>query len=237
MLLLRSVEYTVEREKSFPSAIPTFSKNFSLTFERPVTYFVGENGTGKSTLLEGIAYSCGFSLLGGNKNHLVGEENHSTPIRLKLVWNIKATSGFFMRAESFFNFASYLEQLQRENPSSNVFAAYGGKSLHRQSHGEAFLSLFNNRFKKGLFILDEPEAALSPKRQLSFLSILHELSQAGDVQFLIATHSPILLAYPTADIYSFDHDLNKVSYEETEHFSLTKDFLNRPERFFRHLLD
>lgn len=237
MLSLRSVQFMTENQNEFPFTIPAFSKDFLLSFENSVTFFVGENGTGKSTFLESIAHECGFSLLGGSKNNLLDEQTHTTPIRLKLVWNRKATNGFFMRAESFFNFASYLEKLQKENPSDNVFASYGGKSLHHQSHGEAFLSLFNNRFKKGLFILDEPEAALSPKRQLSFLSVLHELAQTGDAQFLIATHSPILLTYPNAQIFSFDKNLEKVSYKETEHFTLTKDFLNSPERFFRYLFE
>lgn len=237
MLSLRSVQFKTQKRDDFPFTIPAFSNNFSLSFESPVTFFVGENGTGKSTFLESLAYECGFSLLGGSRNNLLKEPEHTTPLRLKLVWNRKATSGFFMRSESFFNFASYLEKLQQENPSDNVFASYGGKSLHHQSHGEAFLSLFNNRFKKGVFLLDEPEAALSPKRQLSFLSILHELSQSGDAQFFIATHSPILLAYPKAEIFSFDKNLEKVSYDETEHFTLTKDFLNSPERFFRYLLE
>lgn len=237
MRLLRSITYTKPAGTAFPSTIPAFSRDFALELSTPVTFFVGENGTGKSTFLESIADACGFSLLGGNRNHRVGGDAYTTPLKLTLSWGQKTTSGFFMRAESFFDFASYLEELNRENPGSQVFAPYGGRSLHEQSHGESFLALFANRFTEGLFILDEPEAALSPQRQLSFMSILDKLTKRGAAQFLIATHSPILLTYPGATIYSFDDDLRTVPYDETEHFTLTRDFLNAPERFHRHLFD
>ena len=139
-----------------------------------------------------------------------------------------------MRAESFFNFATYIDELAADEP--NLYGAYGGKSLHGQSHGEAFLALFKNRFKKGIYILDEPEAALSPKRQLSFLALIHDLEKSGNAQFIIATHSPILLSYPEAVLYSFDQKrITKVNYEETEHYQITKDFLMNPDRFYKHL--
>jgi predicted ATPase len=139
------------------------------------------------------------------------------------------TDGFFMRAESFYNFASYLETV-------SDFRAYGGRSLHEQSHGESFLALFANRFEHGLYILDEPEAALSPQRQLSFLRIIHDLSTPGHAQFLIATHSPILMSYPGGVLFSLDGDtISEVSYRDTSHFLITRDFLNSPERFFKHL--
>ena len=116
--------------------------------------------------------------------------------------------------------------------------AYGGKSFHHQSHGESFLALFENRFEKGLYLLDEPEAALSPQRQLSFLKTIHNLERQNQAQFIIATHSPILLAYPEATLYSFDeNDIQETSYKETEHYSLTRDFLNAPERYFKHLFN
>ena len=134
-----------------------------------------------------------------------------------------------MRAESFYNFATYLDQVSDMH-------AYGGKSLHHQSHGESFLALFDNRFEQGLYVLDEPEAALSPQRQLSFLKIIHNLEHPNQAQFIIATHSPILLAYPGATLYSFDENgIQETSYKETEHYSLTRDFLNAPERYFKHL--
>jgi predicted ATPase len=137
--------------------------------------------------------------------------------------------GFFMRAESFYNFATYIEQV-------SDLRAYGGKSLHEQSHGESFLSLFANRFEQGIYILDEPEAALSPQRQLSFLRIIHELERPAHAQFLISTHSPILLGYPGAVLFSLDGDsIREIAYRETEHFLVTRDFLNSPERYFKHL--
>jgi predicted ATPase len=143
----------------------------------------------------------------------------------------KTAEGFFMRAESFYNFASYIEQV-------STLRAYGGKSLLKQSHGESFLALFANRFEQGIYILDEPEAALSPQRQLSFLKIIHDLETPGHAQFLISTHSPIILSYPGATLYSLDSEtFREIAYRETEHYLVTRDFLNAPERFFRHLFD
>jgi predicted ATPase len=137
--------------------------------------------------------------------------------------------GFFMRAESFYNFATYIEQV-------SDLRAYGGQSLHQQSHGESFLSLFANRFEQGIYLLDEPEAALSPQRQLSFLSIIHELETPAHAQFVIATHSPIILSYPGAVLFSLDGDsIREIAYRETEHYRLTRDFLNAPERYLKHL--
>jgi predicted ATPase len=136
-----------------------------------------------------------------------------------------------MRAESFYNFATYIESV------SNL-RAYGGKSLHEQSHGESFMSLFANRFEQGIYLLDEPEAALSPQRQLSFLRIIHDLATPGHAQFLIATHSPIILSYPGAVLFSLDGGaIREVAYRETEHFLITRDFLNSPESFFKHLFN
>jgi predicted ATPase len=137
--------------------------------------------------------------------------------------------GFFLRAESFYNFATYLDDV-------SDMRAYGGRSLHGQSHGEAFLALFNNRFEQGIYLLDEPEAALSPQRQLSLLRIIHDLEAPGHAQFLIATHSPILMSYPGATVYSLDGaGIVPVDYRDTRHFQITRDFLNSPERFYKHL--
>src|SRR5690349_18239847 len=158
------------RRGQYPLSIPAFQDSpFRLKFKKPVTIFVGENGTGKSTLLEAIAQKCGFNLGGGNRNHLFDlEAQHEAALTpaLRLSWLPRVTTGFFMRAESFFTFASYIDTLISED--SGFSRAYGGKSLHSQSHGESFLSLFQSRFEKpGIYILDEPEAALSPTRQLS----------------------------------------------------------------------
>ncbi|GGG90033.1 ABC transporter ATP-binding protein [Parapedobacter pyrenivorans] len=214
-----------------------------LNLKKNVTFFVGENGSGKSTLLEGIAEQCGFNLRGGNRNHnpnsgyrFEGYESALAPY-LKLSWTPRRiNSGFFMRAESFFNFASYIDELAEDD--NRILKAYGGRSLHEQSHGESFLSLFNNQFEAGIYLLDEPEAALSPARILSFMSIMHALDQDGRAQFIIATHSPILICYPGASIYQFDEEgIRETHYEDTEHFYLTKSFLNNPEIYLRHLMD
>ena len=230
---LRRVQSVTEKFDSsrYPFSVRAFAKGIDLAFSTPVTFFVGENGSGKSTLLEAIADLCGFNLEGGSRDHRrsVAAEPSELAAALRLSWQPKVTRGFFLRAESFFNFASYIEGV-------SDLVAYGGKSLHAQSHGESFLALFSNRFDRGIYILDEPEAALSPQRQLAFLKIIHDLVGSGHAQFLIATHSPIILSYPGAVLYNLDGgSIEQVDYRETEHFQITRDFLNAPERFFRHL--
>ncbi|MBS1686318.1 MAG: AAA family ATPase [Bacteroidetes bacterium] len=221
----------------YPFNIPSL-KNLSIDFKYDVTFLVGENGSGKSTLLEAIATNIGFNASGGNKNHSYDYHKTESPLSkyIRLSWHRKLSSGFFLRAESFFNFATYIDNLAKEN--RGILIGYGGKSLHQQSHGESFLSLFKNRFTEGIYLLDEPEAALSPQRQLSFLSIIHELQKSNKSQFIIATHSPILLAYPNAQIFLLGNEgIRQVRYTETEHYTLTKEFLDSPDRFFRHLFD
>lgn len=217
----------------YPFNVRAFSRGIDLKLRANVTFLVGENGSGKSTLLEALAECCGFNPEGGSRDHhrAVFAERSGFAQALRLSWMPKTTEGFFMRAESFYNFASYIDQV-------SDLRAYGGKSLREQSHGESFLALFSNRFEQGLYILDEPEAALSPQRQLSFLRIIHELESPGHAQFLIATHSPILLGYPGAVLLSLDGDgIEEISYRETEHYRVTKGFLDAPERFLRHLFD
>jgi predicted ATPase len=223
----------VERGRH-PFDIPIIAAGVDLNFSTPVTFLVGENGSGKSTLLEGLAWSVGFGSQGGNRDHRYAEseDGHALGRALFLSWRQKVANGFFLRAETFFNFATYLEK------AGSTFRAYGDRSLHAQSHGEAFLSLFNHRFEDGLYILDEPEAALSPQRQLAFLGILHRLATPRLAQFIIATHSPMLLAFPGATVLSLDNGcIEQIDYRETEHFQLMKSFLDSPERFFRHLFD
>ena len=207
-----------------------------------VTFFVGENGSGKSTLLEAIAVALGFNAEGGTKNFNFGtRESHSVlHEHLRIARGVQRPhTGFFFRAESFFNVATAIEQLDAE-PSfgPRVIDSYGGRSLHEQSHGESFLALVNERFgPHGLYLLDEPEAALSPQRQLVVLSRLHDLV-LDHCQFVIATHSPILLAYPNARIFSFRASgIEEVAYQDTEHYQVTRDFLVNPERMLRVLLD
>lgn len=225
----------------YPFNIPALnSEKLHLHFDAPVTFFVGENGSGKSTLMEAIAVQCGFNPAGGNRNNVYDymPTESSLAHHLRLIWNFKVSQGFFLRAESFFNFASYLDQSKKELPWEDYYGPYGGKSLHTRSHGESFMILFEKRFQRGIFLLDEPEAALSPKRQLVFLARLHELVKTGEAQFIIATHSPILLSFPGAIIYSFDENgISQISFEQTEHFQVTKDFLNAHQSFYRHLLE
>ncbi|MGM9478339.1 AAA family ATPase [Pedobacter sp. GSP4] len=222
--------------------IPALCNGLQLNLKSNVTFFVGENGSGKSTLLEGIAERCGFSLRGGNRNHnanighrFSGYES-ALANHLNLTWTPRRINdGFFMRAESFFNFASYIDELALED--GRILEGYGGRSLHAQSHGESFLALFNNQFESGIYILDEPEAALSPARILAFMAVINELEQSGRSQFLIATHSPILICYPDATIFQFDEDgVSETNYVDTEHFSLTKSFLDNPKAYLRHLI-
>ena len=214
-----------------PFNIRAFSDGLDLELRSNVLFLVGGNGSGKSTLLEAVAKCCGFNPEGGGRDHHFQTRADSIDLAsaLRLSWLPKVTDGFFMRAESFYNFATYLDQV-------STLQRYGGLSLHEQSHGESFLALFVNRFDRGIYILDEPEAALSPQRQLSFLRIIHDLETGGRAQFLIASHSPILLAYPDATLLSLDGGpIHEVRYKETEHYKLTKEFLDSPERFFKHL--
>ncbi|PAE07449.1 AAA family ATPase [Terribacillus saccharophilus] len=217
---------------AYPFSIPALQQLNELDFKKPVTFFVGENGSGKSTLMEAIADLCGFNTAGGGRNNTYDLEASEAALsdHIRLSWLPKVTKGFFLRAESFYHFASHIDDI-------GSIQAYGGKSLHHQSHGEAFLSLFQNRFGgKAIYLLDEPEAALSPQRQLTFLRIIHDLEKTGEVQFIIATHSPILLGYPGAEILHFSEEgIRSVDYEETEHYQITRGFLQNREGYLKHL--
>jgi predicted ATPase len=208
-------------------------RGLDLELRSKVTFFVGENGSGKSTLLEAVAQGCGFNVHGGGRDHQAQTVDNRGDLAsaLRLSWMPKVTDGFFMRAESFFNFASYIDQV-------STLQRYGGRRLHEQSHGESFLALFLNRFDRGIYVLDEPEAALSPQRQLAFLKVIHDLEATGQAQFLIASHSPILLAYPNATLLSLDGGaIQEIAYADTEHYKLTKAFLDSPERYFKYLFN
>lgn len=229
----------------YPFSLNIVKNLKEITFTTKVTFLVGENGTGKSTILESIASKAGFGLEGGSKNinfKTSQEYTYSAATdlarQITLSWRQKHQNGYFFRAESFFNIANYIDYLAKEcGGPEKAFAGYGGKSLHEQSHGESFLAFFQNRLGDGgFFILDEPEAALSPQRQLALLTIINNMCKQSNAQFIIATHSPILLAYPNATIYSCDSGiLTKISYEETEHYKITKNFLNNPELYLKHL--
>ena len=210
-----------------------------LRFEAPVTFIVGENGVGKSTLIEAIAVNMGFNPEGGSVNfNFSTEDSHS-----ELHDHIRVgkgprrrRDGFFLRAESFYNVASNIDLLEREEPG--LLSGYGGRSLHAQSHGESFMALVANRFRgEGLYILDEPEAALSPSRLMQLMCYIHDLADGGS-QFIISTHSPILMSYPGAEVVLLDDEgISKVEYKDTEHYRITKQFMDAPERMFRYLFE
>lgn len=227
----------IVNQEVYPFNIPSLHGLHELEFPTNVTFFVGENGSGKSTLLEAIADCCDFNTAGGGRQNTfeVHKAESALGEYIRLSWWPKVSNGFFLRAETFYQFASHLDEvaLWERVP----YAAYGGRSLHHQSHGESFLSLFMNRFKgKAIYLLDEPEAALSPTRQLSLLKIMKDLER--EAQFIIATHSPILLGYPNATIYSFDDGkIENIRYEDTIHYIVTKRFLNAPKTIFAELFD
>lgn len=224
----------------YPFNIPSLQGLPSIKLSRNVTFFIGENGSGKSTLMEAVAAKCGFGIKSGSRSNLLESpvDDLSLSSIITLSWMPKVNSGFFLRSETFLDFASYIDELAVEDPI-RAYAPYGGKSLHTQSHGESFLSLFLNRFKyRGIYILDEPEAALSPQRQLAFLRILWQLDKSGKAQFLISTHSPILMAYPDAEIFSLDEaPMRKVEYETTEHYQVTKSFFENRQKMLKVLLN
>ena len=210
-----------------------------LRFPKPVTFLVGENGTGKSTLLEAIAVAFGFNAEGGTRNFSFSTSATHSDLyhHLTISRNAYPKDGFFLRAESFYNAASYLDEVYEGEFRNQEKTAYGDRSLHSQSHGESFLALVANRFSgNGIYLLDEPEAALSPSRLMTLLVHIHTLVQQHS-QFIIATHSPILMAYPGAEIYQLSETgIHSVDYRETEHYQLTRRFLENPEKMLHYLL-
>jgi predicted ATPase len=232
----------VESFDVYPFNLPVIRELRTLQFHPKVTYFIGENGSGKSTLLEGIAVTTGFNAEGGSRNfNFATRESHSALFKcLRPTFGAmrsKRPEGFFLRAETFYNVASEIERMDREPGGRPIIESYGGKSLHDQSHGESFFAVLMNRFRgSGLYLLDEPESALSPSRQMSLLTLMHEQFRRGS-QFIIATHSPIVMAYPESTIYHFSADgVRPVSYHETENYKVTKAFLTRTEPMLKELL-
>lgn len=234
---IRSFELQKDKlphKKEYPYNLPVVQYLDNINLHEKVTFFVGENGTGKSTLLEALAVGYGFNAEGGSKNfNFSTYESHSSLSQaLKLIKGIHfPKDGFFLRAESYYNLASSIEELDKIPCSGpRIIDGFWGTSLHEQSHGESFFSLFLHRFRgNGLYILDEPEAALSPQRQLAFLVRLHELIEQNS-QFIIATHSPILLSYPHAKVIEISQNgFQEICYQDSEHYTLYKQFLENPE--------
>lgn len=266
MIHLRSVQKREMRETDdFPFNVPIIQALQEINFQAPVTFFVGENGSGKSTLMEAIACAIGSVTVGSESVKTDPTLAHMRKLadHLRLTWSKRTHKGFFLRAEDFFGYAKQIAKTRQEleQELNNVDREYAGRSKyakdlakmpHRneigalqrrygdgldvRSHGESFLDLFQSRFVPGgLYLLDEPEAPLSPLRQLSFLSMLKQMT-AEDAQFIIATHSPIILAFPEAQIMSFnDGTINNIPYDELEHVTLTRAFLNDPQSYMRHL--
>ena len=223
----------------YPFNLPCIP-NFHLDVDSPITFLVGENGSGKSTILEAIVDLCGYAIIGGGKADAGGGSESSELVHaLRPRFRRKPKDGFFFRAETLFDFANTLDARAKDPYFGSVaYRRYGGNSLHARSHGESFLDVFQHRIHEGLFLLDEPEAALSPQRQLALLCLLADRIQRGNTQFIIATHSPILLTFPGARIINFeDPELRQISLEETSHYQITKGILNDSNTYWNHLLE
>lgn len=224
------------------SVVKNLEETEGIRFHKPVTFFVGENGVGKSTLIEAIAVACGFNPEGGTINFNFSTRSSHSDLHNYLTISRgykKHRDGFFLRAESFYNVASNIDDMDDVvSLGAPVISSYGGISLHKQSHGESFMSLVENRFGgNGLYILDEPEAALSPMRMMRLLCYMQQLVN-NNSQFIISTHSPILMTFPNAEILEITEDgIHSVDYKDTEHFIITKRFMDAPEKMIESLLN
>ena len=238
--------HAAPRAGFYPFTVPAIGSITSLKITSRVCFFVGENGSGKSTLLEAIAASYGFAREGGSRNFAFQEERERNDVNpladaLQLGFDIRGGNGFFLRAESFFNLATLMEELGAVRAGKRPEAmALGNRGFHDMSHGESFFALMETRMREnGLFLLDEPEAALSPQRQLAMLVLMHDvLASHGSAQFVISTHSPILLGYPGAQIVSFDDGvIREIAYEDVPAVQVTRRFMTHRESFLRDLLE
>ncbi len=239
MMRLKKISLLKDRVESwqeYPFNVPAIQSLEEIDVRSRLVFFVGENGSGKSTLIEAIAAHYGFGYEGGNRNYSSATTDSVRAVdplvkALRIAFTTRTGKGFYLRAESFFNIATSVDQI-------GFYEPYGGKSLHAQSHGESFLSLLKNRFtRRGFYLIDEPEAALSPSRQLSLLVLLHDLLEKNDdIQLVIATHSPIVLAFPGAQILSFDGGkIREVEYEDTLPFQIYRRFFGDRENFMQTL--
>ena len=230
------------RASGYPFSVPAIASLTALKITSRVCFLVGENGSGKSTLLEAISANYGFAREGGSRNFKFQEERERNDVNaladaLQLAFTVRTGAGFFLRAESFFNLAEAMDELRREGGGVRRLE-FGGGDFHTMSHGESFFALMETRMREnGLFLLDEPEAALSPQRQLAMLVLMHDVLQShGSAQFLISTHSPILLGYPGAQIVSFDDGvIREIAYEDCAAVQVTRGFMSDRKRFLKHL--
>lgn len=235
-----SIDWNQIDRDSYLHSIDVLKNMEDLDFQKNITFFVGENGTGKSTLIEAIAVAYGFNPEGGTMNYRFSTFDDvsqlSSVIRMVKGYR-RAKSNYFFRAESFFNMASKAEDYRDMTPKEIYYDRYGGKSLHEQSHGESFLAYFQSFDQEGLYIMDEPEAALSLQRQLTLFIQIAKMAENGS-QFIIASHSPILLGIPGADIISFDEGvMRRCGYEETESYQVMEMFINHRGRLIERLLN
>ncbi len=236
MIHLKSVSFSLENSPTrsvYPFNLPVFNETRHLAFPSPVTFFSGENGTGKSTLLTALAEKCRIHIWEGIERTRY-ERNPYEGMFFKFIavkWSNGSVPGSYFDSEISKNFATYLDEWAASDPG--ILEYFGGKSLMTQSHGQSLMSFFKARYRfKGLYLLDEPETALSPGSQLELLQLLKEMGAAGHAQFIIASHSPILLACPGATIYSFDDSpIRQVPYKETEHYRVYREFMANPDKF------
>ncbi len=221
----------------YPFNLEIFRRTSGLTFQKPVTYFIGENGTGKSTLLQAIALKCGIYIWQGYSRMRYEVSPYEKMLNrvIKVAWTNSKVPGSFFDSQLFRNFSQLLDEWAVDDPG--LLDYFGGKSLISQSHGQSLMAFFQSRFKlKGLYFLDEPETALSPKSQLALLKLLKDMGETGKAQFIIATHSPILLACPGAEIFSFDAiPVETITYEDTQYYQIYKSFMENPSRYLNQL--
>lgn len=222
-------------DQYYPFDVPALRGTSRLVFRQPIVFFVGENGSGKSTLLEAITKRCGIHIWDQPKRHIVHNNPYETRLSdfIAVTWSDGSVPGSLFRAETFRDIADFLDDVALCDPGQLEY--YGGHILNTLSHGESMLSYFSGRYdRKGLYLLDEPEAALSPASQVKFARLLSQFERAGNSQFVIATHSPILLALPGAQIFCFDGpQIREVSYQETQHYQIYKQFLSNPTGFLQ----
>lgn len=232
---LRLLSEKYPTDHYYPFNIDVLQKTQCITFSSPVTFFVGENGSGKTTLLEALARRCHIHIWSGieRTRSVINPYEEKLFLYLETVWTDDLVPGSFFSSQIFRNFAQLVDEWEADNPGQINY--FGGKSLIAQSHGQSIMSFFKSRYRiKGLYLLDEPETALSPKSQLELVKLLREMGALGHAQFIVATHSPILLACPGAVIYSFDHiPLKTIPYQETEYYRIYKTFMENPGQYIK----